>query len=172
VTAASVHDNAIGIELLDRVAIDNPAVTTAWVDAGFKNKVAGHGAALGITVQTVQPEPGTKGFVPVPKRWLAEQAFGTLMLHRRLVRDYEHLPASSESHLYWAATDRMTRRLTGVTTHWRDEPHPHPARPGPATGTRPPDYTKRGGGPWPNTATRPKPRLTGSPRNSPTPGSS
>jgi hypothetical protein len=24
-----------------------------------------------------------------------------LMLHRRLVRDYEHLPRSSESRVYW-----------------------------------------------------------------------
>jgi transposase len=126
VTAASVHDNAIGIQLLDRVAIDNPGVRTAWVDAGFKNAVAAHGAELGITVTTVQPEPGTKGFTPVPKRWVAEQTFGTSMLHRRLARDYEKLPASSESHLYWAATDRMTRRLTGTATRWRDTPPPPP----------------------------------------------
>jgi hypothetical protein len=46
------------------------------------------------------------------------------MLHRRLARDYEKLPASSEAHLYWAATDRMTRRLTGTTTRWRDTPLP------------------------------------------------
>ncbi|WP_165967018.1 transposase [Actinomadura sp. 7K507] len=86
--------------------------------------LADHGAALGITVTTVQPEPGTKGFVPVPKRWVAEQTFGTTMLHRRLARDYEKLPASSEAHLYWAATDRMTRRLTGTTTRWRDTTPP------------------------------------------------
>lgn len=122
VTAASVHDNAIGIELLDQVAIDNPSVRTAWVDAGFKNAVATHGAELGITVTVVQPEPGTKGFAPVPKRWVAEQTFGTSMLHRRLARDYEKLPESSRAHIYWAGTDRMTRRLTGTTTRWRDTP--------------------------------------------------
>ncbi|QFG21249.1 transposase [Actinomadura sp. WMMB 499] len=33
VTAANVHDNAIGVELLDWVAIDNPGVRTAGVDA-------------------------------------------------------------------------------------------------------------------------------------------
>lgn len=71
---------------------------------------AAHGAGLGITVTTV------------PKRWVAEQTFGTSMLHRRLARDYEKLPASSESHLYWAATDRMTRRLTSTTTRRRDTP--------------------------------------------------
>ncbi|GII96374.1 IS5 family transposase [Sinosporangium siamense] len=121
VAAASVHDNAIGVDLLDKVAVDNPSVTTASVDAGFKNAVAHHGRTLGITVHTVQPPHGARGFVPVPKRWVAEQTFGTLMLHRRLVRDYERLPASSEARVHWSMTDLMTRRLTGTATPaWRD----------------------------------------------------
>ncbi|MET8869652.1 hypothetical protein ABZW11_42545 [Nonomuraea sp. NPDC004580] len=37
------------------------------------------------------------------------------MFHRRLVRDYEHLPASSESRVYWAMTEVMSRRLTRGT---------------------------------------------------------
>jgi len=42
---------------------------------------------------------------------VVEQVYGTLMLHRRLTRDYETLPASSESMVYWSMTDTMTRRL-------------------------------------------------------------
>ncbi|MGP3965968.1 hypothetical protein ACTWPT_59540 [Nonomuraea sp. 3N208] len=61
------------------------------------------------------------GFVPQPKRWVVEQTYGTMSLHRRLVRDYEHDQASSESRVYWAMTDVMTRRLTGPSTPaWRD----------------------------------------------------
>jgi hypothetical protein len=60
---------------------------------------------------------------PLPKRWVAEQTFGTLMLHRRLAPDYETLPASSASMICWSMTDVMTRRLTGATTPtWRDPP--------------------------------------------------
>ncbi|WP_449066538.1 IS5 family transposase [Planomonospora algeriensis] len=120
VAAASVHDNAIGVALLDKVAIDNPAVTKAWVDAGFKNAVTAHGAALGITVESVHRDPQTRGFAPLPKRWVVEQVYGSLMLHRRLVRDYERLTVSAESMLYWSMTDNMTRRLTGTATpSWR-----------------------------------------------------
>jgi transposase len=123
VVAASVHDNAIGIALLDKVAVHNPSVTKAWVDAGFKNAVATHGTGLGIDVEVVQRDPGVKGFAPVPKRWVVEQTWGTLMLHRRLVRDYETLPASAESMIYWSMSDNMTRRLTDTTTPtWRDPP--------------------------------------------------
>jgi hypothetical protein len=120
VNAASVYDNQIGKDRLDKVAIDNPSVTTAWVDAGFKNAVAGHGATLGIDVQTVHRDPATRGFVSQPKRWVVEQVYGTLMLHRRLVRDYETLTSSSESMVYWSLTALMTRWLTGTsTTTWR-----------------------------------------------------
>ncbi len=42
------------------------------------------------------------------------------MLHRRLVRDYEHLPRTSESWLYWAMTAVIPRRLTGAAARgWR-----------------------------------------------------
>jgi transposase len=123
VVAANVHDNAIGTALLDKIAASAPTVTKAWVDAGFKNTVIEHGAALGIDVEVVQRDPQVKGFAPVPKRWVVEQTLGTLMLHRRLVRDYETLPASSASVIYWSMTDLMTRRLTSTATPtWRDPP--------------------------------------------------
>lgn len=131
VVAASVHDNAVGITLLDKVAADNPTVTKGWVDAGFKNAVVEHGRSLGIDVEVVSRDPQTKGFAPAPRRWIVEQTFGTLILHRRLARDYERLPASSASWIRWSMTDVMTHRLTATTTPtWRGPP---PARPpGPA----------------------------------------
>jgi transposase len=123
VVAASVHDNAIGIALLDKVAASAPTVTKAWVDAGFKNAVIEHGAGLGIDVEVVQREPGTRGFTPQPKRWVVEQTWGTLMLHRRLVRDYETKPASSAAMIHWSMADVMLRRLTRTSTPtWRAPP--------------------------------------------------
>ncbi|RSO05694.1 IS5 family transposase [Streptomyces sp. WAC 06783] len=64
VVAASVHDNAIGIALLDRTAKSAPTVTKAWVDAGFKGAVVEHGTRLGIDVEIVQRKPRTRGFTP------------------------------------------------------------------------------------------------------------
>ncbi|WP_220499915.1 hypothetical protein [Microbispora sp. H10949] len=92
--AASVHENTAGITLLDRVVADTEdTVTKALVDQGFKNAVLAHGADLGIDVEIVERNPGNKGFVPQRKRWVVEATYGILMFHRRLVRDYEHLPA-------------------------------------------------------------------------------
>src|SRR5205814_1782357 len=88
VTAASVTDNQIGVQLIDRVVAHTPTVSKAWVDAGFKDDVAIHGALHGIDVEQVLRSDLTAGFVPVAKRWVVEQTHGTLMLHRRLTREY------------------------------------------------------------------------------------
>ncbi|GAA1918500.1 hypothetical protein GCM10009753_58670 [Streptantibioticus ferralitis] len=59
-----------------------------------------------------------------PRR--AAHPSGWLMLHRRLARDYETLPACSEAMIHVAMTDLMARRLTGENTiSWRDPAKPH-----------------------------------------------
>ncbi|MFI1434526.1 hypothetical protein [Streptomyces lydicus] len=65
--AASVHDHAVGIAPLDKVAVTAPAVTKSGVDAGFKQALVEHGARLGIDVEIVQREPGTRGATPEPQ---------------------------------------------------------------------------------------------------------
>ncbi|GAA3482171.1 IS5-like element ISSco3 family transposase [Streptomyces yanii] len=120
VLAASAHDNAAGTVLLDQVAEHAVTVRKALVDQGFKTAVVAHGTVLGIDVEIVERNPQDIGFVPQPKRWRGEQTYGILILHRRLVRDYEHRPASSASRVYWAMTRVMARRLTGANTPtWR-----------------------------------------------------
>jgi hypothetical protein len=120
VLAASVHDNAVGAALLNKVAAGTSTVTKALVDQGFKKTMVDDGADLGIAVEVVERNPADHGFVPQPICWRVELTNGILMLHRRLVRDYEHRPASSESRVHWAISDVMTRRLTGTSTpSWR-----------------------------------------------------
>jgi transposase len=120
VMAASATDNAVGVTLLDRVVEHTPTVTKAWVDSGFKDDVAIHGAVLGIDVEQVKRSDTAAGFVPQARRWIVEQVNGTLMLHRRLTREYESNPASSVSRTLWASTANLVRRLTGTATpSWR-----------------------------------------------------
>ncbi|MEU5182071.1 transposase [Streptomyces longwoodensis] len=91
VTAANVHDTARGRLLLGDLAGARPGVTEVWADGGYQNSIFNHGARLGIDVEVVQ-RPRTKGFEPLPKRWVIERTFGWLMQHRRLARGYEALP--------------------------------------------------------------------------------
>jgi transposase len=122
VTAASVHDTVGGRAVVAQVADRHPQVTMAWVDAGYRQSVIDTGAAYGINVQVVTKDAQQRGFVPQRKRWAVERTFGWLMLHRRLVRDYETNPLRSRAMVHWAMIDNMSRRLTGEsTTSWRDD---------------------------------------------------
>jgi transposase len=123
ILAASAHDNAAGTALLDQAAERcGNRLEKALVDQGFKDEVIIHGALLDITVEVVRRNPADqgKGFVPQPKRWVVEQANGTLMLYRRLAREYDHRPDNSASRVYWASTANMARRLATPTPAWRD----------------------------------------------------
>jgi transposase len=122
VTAASVQDTTGGRTVVERVAAGHPSVTTAWVDAGYKQSVIDAGAQHGIEVHVVTKDPQQRGFKPQRKRWAIERTFGWLMLHRRLVRDYETNPQRSRAMIHWAMIDNMSRRLTGESTaSWRDD---------------------------------------------------
>ena len=121
VTAASVHDTTGGKLLLDDLATAHPTVSKVWADGGYQSSILNHGAGLGIDVEVVQ-RPRTKGFEPLPKRWVIERTFGWLMQHRRLARDYEALPQRSRAMIHWAMANKMSRELTGESAPtWRIE---------------------------------------------------
>jgi putative transposase len=116
VTAASIGERQGGKQVLKRVKQMGQAVsrlTTIWVDGGFD------GAPFLIwvmdvcrwIVQVVLRPQQTKGFVLLKKRWVVERTFGWLMGCRRLVRDYELLPETSETFIYLAMIRIMLRRL-------------------------------------------------------------
>lgn len=126
VTAASVQDSDAGRSLVEHVAAEHPTVRKTWADGGYRRHLVEHAATLGIDMEIVQRTPGARGFTPLPKRWTVERTYGWLMLHRRLARDYETLPARSEAMIHLAMTDLMARRLTGESTvSWRDPAKTH-----------------------------------------------
>lgn len=123
ITAGNIHDTVGGRSMVDHVAAHHPAVTKVWVDGTYQRSVIERGAKHNISVTVVSKEPNQRGFKPQPKRWAIERTLGWLMLRRRLVRDYETLPARSRTMVHWAMIDVMSRRLTGESAQsWRDEP--------------------------------------------------
>lgn len=84
-----------------------------FADQGFAGRlVAWAYAVLGIVVHIVAKPAGQRGFVVHPRRWVVERTLGWLMAHRRLVRDYERDPATSEGLVRWAAVYQMACRIT------------------------------------------------------------
>jgi hypothetical protein len=52
-----------------------------------------------------------KGFKVLPRRWVVERTFSWLSQNRRMSKDYERLPESSEAFIYAAMSRLMARRL-------------------------------------------------------------
>ena len=52
-----------------------------------------------------------KGFVSLPGRWIVERTFAWLGKCRRLSKDYEQLPAVSQTWVYVSMIHLMLRRL-------------------------------------------------------------
>ena len=67
-----------------------------------------------FVLQPVLRCEGQKGFVVLPRRWVVERTFAWLTRCRRLGKDYEVLPSSSEAMIYIAMTRLLLRRLAAA----------------------------------------------------------
>ncbi len=114
VGSANVGEREGGKRVLKRVKKMDKAVSrlhTLWVDGGFDGEPFMQwvmNVCQWIVQVVLRPEQ-TKGFVLLKKRWVVERTFGWLMGSRRLVRDYEGLPQTSETFIYLAMIRIMAR---------------------------------------------------------------
>jgi putative transposase len=88
-----------------------PRLQKMWADGRYKGLVATMGRLFGCDLEIVSRSPQARGFSVLPKRWIVERTFGWLGRYRRLTREYEEQPASSEAMIYLAMSHLMVRRL-------------------------------------------------------------
>jgi putative transposase len=83
-----------------------------WADGGYRGALlAWVEETFGWKLEIVEKQDGQVGFQVLPKRWVVERTFGWLVRQRRLARDYERLPQTSEAFIYIAMIRLMVRRL-------------------------------------------------------------
>jgi transposase len=94
VTSATDQDRAQGAHLAEAVqAATGENVTLAYVDQGYTGAEPAEAAAeRGIRLEVVKHAEAKRGFVLLPRRWVAERSFAWAARFRRLARDYERLP--------------------------------------------------------------------------------
>ena len=68
-------------------------------------------AECGWELRVTKRSDKAKGFQVIPKRWVVERTFGWLGRYRRLSKDYEVLPETSEAMIRLAMIHIMVRRL-------------------------------------------------------------
>ena len=127
--------------LLEQVRDRLLRLSHLWVDAGYQGRGRRWAEeVLGVSVEVVRKPPKPvpekvakvwaqeewakedqkvdwqrlmplRGFRVLPRRWVVERTFSWLGQNRRMSKDYERLPESSEAFIYAAMTRIMARRL-------------------------------------------------------------
>jgi putative transposase len=115
VTAASVSDPAGACLLCARLGGAGKKLRLIWVDGTSRGQlvewVSQH--MRFVLRVTLRPE-GAKGFVLLPRRWVVERTRAWLNQSRRLSKDYERLPQSSEAMIYLSMTRLRLRWLAAA----------------------------------------------------------
>ncbi len=116
VTAANLDDRkgaTMLLEKINQIRDRFPRLSTILVDRGYKGKAF----VLAILhtfywcLQVVVPPVGQKGFVVQQKRWVVERTFAWFSRFRRLTREYELLPETSEAFFYVGMIHILLKRL-------------------------------------------------------------
>lgn len=112
VHAANVQDRDGGKLALERLAGRFTRLKLIWADGGYAGQfVQWAKETFGRVIEIVK-RPNVNKFVVLPKRWIVERTFAWLGRYRRLSKDYESLPASSEAMIHIAMINRMLHRLS------------------------------------------------------------
>jgi putative transposase len=115
VTAASISDAKGARVLFERMGGACNKLRRIWVDGTYRGKLMDWVVdQWWFLLQPVLRTDDQKGCVVVPRRWVVERTFAWLTHCRRLSKDYEVLPASSEAMIYIAMTRLMIRRLAAT----------------------------------------------------------
>ncbi len=96
VTPANEQDRAQVGELARMVQeTTGQSVELAFVDQGYTGDVPAEEARQhGMQLEVIKLPQAKHGFVLLPRRWVVERSFAWTTRFRRLVRDYERLPAT------------------------------------------------------------------------------
>jgi len=143
VHVANVQDRAGVPLLLEPIKGLFPHVKKVWVDSGY----TGTGREwieqeMGWEVEVVRHAPRPrgmwvwpgmeiteemrarftrpKGFRPLPRRWVVERTLAWIGRYRRMSKDYEFLPSSSQSMVYLTMIRLLLKRLAGSTDTLRE----------------------------------------------------
>jgi transposase len=92
-------------------------VEIAYVDQGYTGEQPAADAAVhGIRLVVVKLPEAKRGFVLLPRRWVAERSFAWTARFRRLARDYERLETTLAGWHYIAFTMLLLQRCCSFIT--------------------------------------------------------
>ncbi len=89
-----------------------PLQTWVWKTFGWRLEIVQQpGGRGGWRKEEQEPPTRTPGFQVLPRRWVVERSFAWIGRNRRMSKDYEFLPATSEAWVYLSMVRVMLKRL-------------------------------------------------------------
>lgn len=126
VHAADVQDRVGARDLLLAVQTALPRLELIWADGayvgplqiwvwetfGWRLQIVERPGGRGNWIRAGQEPPmRLPGFQPLPRRWVVERTIAWIGRNRRMSKDYEYLPATSEAWIYLSMIRLMLKRL-------------------------------------------------------------
>ena len=109
---ANVQDRDGAKLVLSRLVGRFPRLKRIWADGAYAGKLVQSARDTGgWSLELVRRPPQQHTFEVLPRRWVVERTFAWLGRQRRLSKDYEVLPETTETWVYTAMTGLMLRRL-------------------------------------------------------------
>jgi putative transposase len=111
---ASLSERAGAKLLLQRALLKGfERLLLIWADGGYDGQpmVQGVAQVCGWVFEVIKRSDKVQGFVLLPRRWVVERTFAWLGRFRRLSKDYEVLPKTSQAMIYAAMVRLMLSRL-------------------------------------------------------------
>ena len=112
VTAASAVDRYEAQNIFEHLEDKMPRLEKVWADGAYTGPLVDFLlGTFGWDLEVITPTKAKPGFHVRPWCWIVERTLGWLSKYRRLSKDYERLPSSSEALIRVAMIRIMARRL-------------------------------------------------------------
>ena len=113
---ADIQDRDGARLVLQRLVGRFPRLQLIWADGAYGGKLVAWAQKIaGWRLELVRRPVHQRTFQVLPRRWIVERTFGWLNLQRRLSKDYEALPETTETWIYISMSGLMLRRLAHLS---------------------------------------------------------
>ena len=111
VHAANVQDRDGAKLVFSRLKDRFPRLQLIWADGGYQGELVNWAREFGGWLLQIVHRTEKTGFVVLPRRWVVERTFAWLGRYRRLSKDYEAKPETSEAFIHLAMIQLQLHRL-------------------------------------------------------------
>jgi putative transposase len=121
VHAANVFDGKAARQVIANLFLWLHTVKIIWADTAYSGAQLLDWVSFQFecTLEVVSKQKGGSGFHVLPRRWVVERTFAWLVRSRRLSKDYERKPTSSEAQVYLASGRLLLRQICNNQTPYK-----------------------------------------------------